>query len=238
MNSLASQSSSSGCVGRSPCVPKSSRRAHDAAPENFLPDAIHRHARRQRIFGRDQPSRQCESRGLLARGQRRQNRECAGLHLGAVLAPIALHVNVRFRRRVVLEQHRRVADRRQLGVQLVQLGAHIRAASVRRSAPSDRDFRRAEEDIEHRVLLHFAALCRVEEEHLLRVVHGVRDLAVREIPILVIAGMQRGFTQFGFVIGLRFGNLVLLQQRLALAVVLRAAPPGRGRVRPAAALEC
>ena len=53
-----------------------------------------------------------------------------------------------------------------------------------------------------------------------RVVHGVRELAVGEIPIVVIAGMQRGFAQLGFVIGQILGDLVLVEQGLFLAVEL------------------
>ena len=62
---------------------------------------------------------------LFAGGQRRQHGQRAGLHFGAMLAPVALHVDVGLGRRVVLQQHGRVADRRQLGVQLVELGAHF-----------------------------------------------------------------------------------------------------------------
>ena len=47
--STASQSSSSGCVGRSPWMPKSSAVFTSAGAENLLPQAVDRHARGQRI---------------------------------------------------------------------------------------------------------------------------------------------------------------------------------------------
>ena len=55
MNSVASQSSSSGCEGAKPCDPKSSRGFHNAAAEDRLPEMIHCYARRQRIIAAHQP---------------------------------------------------------------------------------------------------------------------------------------------------------------------------------------
>ena len=51
MNRSASQSSSSGCVGSLPWLPKSSCVAHDAAAEVHAPDAIDDDARRERVRG-------------------------------------------------------------------------------------------------------------------------------------------------------------------------------------------
>ena len=49
-NSAASQSSSSGCVGHSPCDPRSSSTFERPVPKNCAPDAIHEDARGQRIL--------------------------------------------------------------------------------------------------------------------------------------------------------------------------------------------
>ena len=57
-NSAASQSSSSGCEGGVSASAEVFRSGHHAPAEEFLPDPIHRHARRQRIVRRDQPPRQ------------------------------------------------------------------------------------------------------------------------------------------------------------------------------------
>ena len=57
-NSTASQSSSSGWLGGSPCAPKSSTRLHQPGAEEHLPVAVHRHPRRQRIGRSDQPASQ------------------------------------------------------------------------------------------------------------------------------------------------------------------------------------
>ena len=48
-NSVASQSSSSGCDGGSPCEPKSSAGLHEAGAEIHLPEPIHRDPRRERV---------------------------------------------------------------------------------------------------------------------------------------------------------------------------------------------
>src|SRR3954465_9331568 len=73
------------------------------------------------MLWRKQPVRECESGGVFTSGHRRQDGERTGLNFGAVFAPVALLVNIRFRRRVVLEQDGRVAHLRQLRVQLVEL---------------------------------------------------------------------------------------------------------------------
>ena len=59
-NSTASQSSSSGCDGASPCDPKSSAVFTMPVPKTLLPKAIHGHARREGIRFVDQPLRQAE----------------------------------------------------------------------------------------------------------------------------------------------------------------------------------
>jgi len=48
-NSTASQSSSSGCEGASPCEPKSSDVFDEAVAEGFLPEAVDGDAGRQRF---------------------------------------------------------------------------------------------------------------------------------------------------------------------------------------------
>ena len=219
MNSVASQSSNSGMRGAVALRAEIIAGENDAAPEDFLPDAVHRDARRQRMVGRDQPVGQSEA-PALAGGHGRQHGERAGLNFGAAIAPVAFDVDVGLGRRIVLEQHRRVADRRELCRKLVQLYAQFwdfqRVAvflPVEVAA-------RAEEHVQHGVLLHFAAFRGVEEEHLSGVVYGVRDLAVSEIPIVVDAGVECGFAQLGFVVRQILGDLVLVEQRLALAVVL------------------
>ena len=83
MNSAASQSSSSGCEGWSPCVPKSSEVRTSTAAEQLLPDAIDGDARGQRIIARDtSQSSQGQGVGLRAPRQRRQARRAfrAALH--------------------------------------------------------------------------------------------------------------------------------------------------------------
>ena len=143
------------------------------------------------------------------------------MDFGAAFAPVTLHVDVCFGRRIVFEQHRRVADRWQLRGKRIQLGAHF--GKLQRLAvflPVE-VAAGAEEYIQHRVLLHLAALGGIEEEDLAGVIHGVRDLAISEIPIVVDAGVEHGLAQFRFVIRQVLGNLVLFQQRLALAVVRR-----------------
>ena len=49
-NSTASQSSSSGCDGSSPVIPKSPAVRTMPGAEELLPEAIHRHARRERVI--------------------------------------------------------------------------------------------------------------------------------------------------------------------------------------------
>ena len=68
MNSTASQSSSSGCVGGSPLMPKSSDGADEAAAEQLGPPAVDRDAGRQRVVAVDQPAGQVEAVGAARRG--------------------------------------------------------------------------------------------------------------------------------------------------------------------------
>ena len=69
MNSSASQSSSSGCVGLSPCKPKLLDERHDAAAEVVLPDAIDHDAGSQRIvWGGDPVGQDAASAACLCPG--------------------------------------------------------------------------------------------------------------------------------------------------------------------------
>ena len=54
-NSRDSQSSSFGCDGRSPVLPKFAGRAHQTHTEVMLPDAVHHDAGRQGMVGLSQP---------------------------------------------------------------------------------------------------------------------------------------------------------------------------------------
>ena len=67
-NSAASQSSSSGCVGHSPCEPRSSSDLRESGAEELPPQAVDEDARGQRIVRRDQPVGQIEPRGAAAAG--------------------------------------------------------------------------------------------------------------------------------------------------------------------------
>ena len=80
MNSVASQSSSSGCDGHSPCDAEIFDGLDDAGAEIHLPEAIHGDARQQRIAGIDQPFGEAEAIVRRAGGQRRQRGGNAGLH--------------------------------------------------------------------------------------------------------------------------------------------------------------
>ena len=71
------------------------RRGHEAATEQFLPQAIHRHARGERMIRRDQPFGERQAIGLVVRGHCRQCGRRAGRHLLAAAAKVAANVNVR-----------------------------------------------------------------------------------------------------------------------------------------------
>ena len=66
MNSAASQSSSSGCVGCSPSLPKSFGGGHEPPAEVVLPDAVHQHAGGQRVVLRSRSSSASTVRRPLA----------------------------------------------------------------------------------------------------------------------------------------------------------------------------
>ena len=123
MNSEASQSSSSGWVGRSPWVPKSSLVKTMPRPKTSCQMRFTATREVSGCLWRDQPAGEAEAR--FAGRHRRQHGERAGLDFGAALAPIALHMNVRLGRRVVFKQHRRVADGRQFGGERIELGAQF-----------------------------------------------------------------------------------------------------------------
>ena len=81
MNSAASQSSSSGCVGGCPITPKSSGVGDDAAAKMALPNAIHHHARARAAcepstndFGQLQPAAAVRRRRMLLAAQHLQPR--------------------------------------------------------------------------------------------------------------------------------------------------------------------
>ena len=82
MNSVASQSSSSGLRGPLALRAEILHRLHQARAEVHLPEPVHGHARGQRI-GRDRPATCAKPRRLLrtAGGQRRQHRGHAGRDL-------------------------------------------------------------------------------------------------------------------------------------------------------------
>ena len=103
MNSVASQSSNSGCDGHSPCDAEVFDGLHDAGAEIHLPEPIHGHAREQRIPGVNHPS--CKSQAIVrsALRQRRQDSGHTGLHFIARLVISAAR------------QHERVLANRTLG---------------------------------------------------------------------------------------------------------------------------
>ena len=96
MNSVASQSSSSGCVGGSPCVPKSAGVATIPRAEILFPDPVHDHARGQGIVRGHQPAREPKPVQRLALGGRVQRRRQSGLHRLAFAqeAPALEHVRL------------------------------------------------------------------------------------------------------------------------------------------------
>ncbi len=77
MKRRASQSSSSGCDGRSPSDAEIVRAADDAPAEMPAPQAVHENAGGERVFAAGHPARQFETAALL-RGQDRLRER--GLH--------------------------------------------------------------------------------------------------------------------------------------------------------------
>ena len=81
MNSQASQSSSSGCAGRSPCEPRSSSVLDEPVAEELLPEAVHEDAGGQRIVAARRangPGRAASGRVRWTAGVRRDNAATAG----------------------------------------------------------------------------------------------------------------------------------------------------------------
>ena len=74
------------------------RRLHQADAEVLLPEAIHRHARGQRMFGTDEPLRKPEPIRRRIRRQRRQNRGHARRDFVAFLVVFAAHQHERVAR--------------------------------------------------------------------------------------------------------------------------------------------
>ena len=86
-------------------------RGDQALAEIGLPDAIDRHARRQRMVAARPASGQNRAgRAAAPRDQRRQHGRHAGLHRGAGLQKVAADVNVRFARLGPLAHHERGRD--------------------------------------------------------------------------------------------------------------------------------
>ena len=73
------------------------RRFHQPGAENFLPETIHRHARRERIFRRDEPAREAEPVLRSIRRHRVQRTESRGRDRFAHLVIRAAHQDVRHR---------------------------------------------------------------------------------------------------------------------------------------------
>jgi hypothetical protein len=67
MNSFASQSRSSGCVGLKPMWPKSLGRGDEAGAEDVMPDAVHHDAGGQRVARIGEPFGEGEAALLLGR---------------------------------------------------------------------------------------------------------------------------------------------------------------------------
>ena len=191
---------------------------------------------------RDQPARQRRGGRACAGGQRRQHGERAGLHFGAVFAPVALDVDVRLRAACRSRAAPARADRRQLGVKLVQLGRAVRRTSDRVAVLlADRGCRRSSRKYieSSRSAAPRCASRGSRNSTLRRVVHGVRELAVGEIPIVVLAGVQRGVAQLR--LPSRPGSRESCTRpaaACALAVVRRARGAGRARARRAGARRC
>ena len=78
MNSMASQSSNSGCVGGDALRAEVVLRLDEAAAEILLPDAIHDDARGERILRLDEPAREIEAVRVSAGLERRQHGGRAG----------------------------------------------------------------------------------------------------------------------------------------------------------------
>ena len=94
---------------------------HDSQTEIALPDAIHGHARGQRILRRDEPPRQSQpvARGVLR--ERRQHGQGPGFDVLAPSREIALHVEVGIARLGKIPHHQRPLDPRDLLLQLLDL---------------------------------------------------------------------------------------------------------------------
>ena len=113
-NSVASQSSSSGCVGQLALGAEVLGGLDEPGAEEHLPDAVDRHAGRQRVVGIDEPRREAEP----VAAARRSAAAAAGRHAGRTFAPwlvvLAADQHVRLaRRRHLLHHHRRSGSRPQ-----------------------------------------------------------------------------------------------------------------------------
>ena len=120
MNSTASQSSSSGCVGGFAHLPEVLERGDDAAAEMLLPETIDDDARGQRILRRADPSGQRQAAaGGAAVGPRNLGRRSAvgdhfdeaRLHLRTVALDVATNQEVRGRHLVAARTLVEVAAR-------------------------------------------------------------------------------------------------------------------------------
>ena len=100
MNSDASQSSSSGCVGHSPCEPRSSSTFDRPVPKNCRHVRLTNDARRQRIVARHQPVRQVEPRARARPSYRacRGSAESRARRSRRVVHPVAARQDARHRR--------------------------------------------------------------------------------------------------------------------------------------------
>ncbi len=105
-NSLASQSSSSGCVGRSPRCPKSPSDADDAAAEMMMPDAVDEHARGERVLAVGEALREREP----AAAGRRAPADFSGIALGwkdaSTVSSPGCTLSLRLHRVAALEEER------------------------------------------------------------------------------------------------------------------------------------
>ncbi len=84
-NSVARKSSSGHWPELRLAPPTSSKFLDSPTPKELLPQTIHEHPRRQRVIGRDQPSRQVESIEFAIAGWLRANQKTPG----ASVEPVA-----------------------------------------------------------------------------------------------------------------------------------------------------
>jgi len=77
---------------------RSRSRLDDSASEVFLPDAVHRYARRQRVFRVDQPAGEIEPRRRLEVGRKRRSTAARRLDTGTRAQKVAPDLNMGFPR--------------------------------------------------------------------------------------------------------------------------------------------